>query len=75
MEPTSVAKVVELVASSPSSFDEAVRNAAEEAQRTIRGIRGLEVVGWNVKMKDGKIREYRVNVKVAFGVEPERPKT
>jgi flavin-binding protein dodecin len=72
LEVSNVAKVVELVASSPNSFDEAVRNAADEAQRTIRGIHGLEVVGWNVKMNNGKIREYRVNVKVAFGVEPER---
>lgn len=64
-----LAKVVELVAGSPTSFDDAVRRAVEEASRTIRGIRGLEVVGFNVKVNDGKLKEYRVNVKVAFGVE------
>ncbi len=64
-----VAKVVELVASSPISFDDAVRNAATEAGKTIRGIRGLEVIGFNVKVNNGKLKEYRVNVKVAFGVE------
>ena len=65
----SVAKVVELVASSPTSFDDAVRRAVKEAGKTIRGISGLEVVGFNVKVNDGKLKEYRVNVKVAFGVE------
>lgn len=64
-----VAKVVELVASSPTSFDDAVRQAVREASKTIRGIRGMEVVGFNVKVNDGKLKEYRVNVKVAFGVE------
>lgn len=57
------------MANSPTSFDDAVRRAVEEAGKTIRGIRGLEVVGFNVKVNDGKLKEYRVNVKVAFGVE------
>lgn len=57
------------MAISPTSLDDAVRRAVEEAGKTIRGIRGLEVVGFNVQVNDGKLKEYRVNVKVAFGVE------
>jgi flavin-binding protein dodecin len=65
----SVLKVIELVGSSPHSWEEATKNAVDKAAETLRGITGANVVRQNVVVKDGKIVEYRVDVKVAFIVE------
>jgi flavin-binding protein dodecin len=65
----SVLKVIELVGTSPNSWEEATENAIEKAAETLRHITGADVVGQNVVVKDGDIVEYRVDVKVAFVVE------
>jgi flavin-binding protein dodecin len=65
----SVAKIIELVGSSDKSFEDAVKHAITAASKTVRGIRGADVKGMTVKIKDGKIIEYRANVKISFGVE------
>ncbi|MDQ5857848.1 MAG: dodecin family protein [Acidobacteriota bacterium] len=65
----SVAKIIELVASSDKSWDDAVRNAVAEAGKTVRGIRGVDVQDWTARVKDGRIVEYKANVKIAFGIE------
>jgi flavin-binding protein dodecin len=65
----SVLKVIELVGTSPSSWEEATKNAVDKAAETLRGITGANVLRQNVVVKDGKITEYRVDVKVAFIVE------
>ena len=69
IHPYPVAKVIEVVASSPKSFDDAVMVAIREASKTLRGLSGLEVQSFNVKMNGDKPVEYRVNCKVAFEVE------
>ena len=69
----SVAKIIELVGSSDVGWDEAVRAAVAEAARTVRGIRGVDVQDWTARVKDGRIVEYKANVKIAFGVEEEHP--
>jgi hypothetical protein len=65
----SVLKVIELVGTSPNSWEEATANAIDKAAETLRGIAGADVVGQNVVVKGGKVVEYRVDVKVAFIVE------
>ena len=65
----SVLKVIELVGTSPNSWEEATANAISKAAESLRGIAGADVVGQNVVVKDGKVVEYRVDVKVAFLVE------
>lgn len=65
----SVAKVVELIGSSKVSFDDAVKNALDEATKTIREIREVWVQDFSVLVKDGKITDYRANVKLTFLVE------
>jgi hypothetical protein len=63
-----VLKVIELVGTSPSSWEEATANAVSKAAETVRGIVGADVVSQNVVVKDGAITEYRVDVKLAFVV-------
>ena len=66
-----VAKVVELIGSSPNSWEEATTNALEAASRTVRNITGIDVQHCTAKVKDNRIVEYRADVKIAFIVELE----
>jgi hypothetical protein len=61
-----VARVTEVIASSPEGFREAVEEGVERAARTLRGITGLEVVNKRVKVERGLITEYRVEMKIKF---------
>ncbi len=67
----SVAKVVELIGSSPESWEEAAANAVEAAAQTLRNIKGIDVKRWTAKVEGNKIVEYRAVVKIAFIVERE----
>jgi flavin-binding protein dodecin len=66
-----VAKIIELVGSSEKGWSEAAQEALDEAKKTIDGITGLEVndITARVDPSSGKIKEYKVAVKIAFGVE------
>lgn len=64
-----VVKVVELVGSSEKGWQEAVDSAIERASKTIRNIRGVDIIGWTGKVEGSKIVEYRANVKISFIVE------
>lgn len=66
---TSVAKVVELTASSPKSFDDAIKSAVARASKTLKNVTGAWVQGMKVEVDDGKITQYRVNLKVTFILE------
>lgn len=68
----SVAKVVELIGSSKLSFDDAVKNAVDEAAKTVRGITGVWVKSYKALVKNDKITEYRAIVKLTFLVEKDR---
>ena len=65
-------KVIELIGTSTKNWEDAANNAIKEAQETIKGITGLEVVAQTAKVEDGEIVEYRTNVKVAFLVQDNR---
>ena len=65
-------KIIELIGTSPKNWEEAANNAVKEAQETVKGITGVEVVAQTAKVKDGEIVEYRTNVKLAFLVEDKR---
>ncbi|MBI3097075.1 MAG: dodecin domain-containing protein [Planctomycetes bacterium] len=64
-----VARVTELVASSPKGFSEAVAEGMKRAGKTLRGITGVEVGRMNAKIENGKIVEYRVHLSVTFVLE------
>jgi dodecin len=65
----SVAKIIEVVASSKTGWEDAVRAGVEEAARTLRGIRGVDIQDWTARVENDKIVEYKANLKIAFGVE------
>jgi flavin-binding protein dodecin len=72
LEEMTVAKIVELIGSSPNSWEEAAANALAEAAKTIRNIRSIYVKRCNAKVKDNKIVEYRAVVKIAFTVQRDK---
>jgi flavin-binding protein dodecin len=71
MRELTVVKIVELIGSSPDGWKEATENALKEATKTIRNIKSLHVKRCTAKVKNNKIVEYRVVVRIAFIVERE----
>jgi flavin-binding protein dodecin len=66
-----ISKVNELIGSSTTSFEEAARGVLLRANRTLRGITGIEVLEKRVKIVDGGIAEYRVRLRLVFDMAPE----
>lgn len=66
-----VAKVLELIGSSPSGWEDAVANAVKEAAKSIHDIKGVYLKECTAKVDGDKIVEYRAVVKVSFVVERE----
>ena len=64
-----VARVTEIIAGSPKSFDDAITIGFRRATKTLRGITGLKVKDMRVKVEDGKMVEYRVTLDVLFILE------
>jgi dodecin len=66
----SVAKVTEIIASSPKSFEDAVTSGIKRASKTLKQVRGAWVRDHEVVVDGaGKITEYRVKMKVTFVLE------
>jgi flavin-binding protein dodecin len=63
---TSVAKVIELSAESSESFEDAVAHGIAKASETVHEIRSAWVEGQQVKVQDGKVVAYRVDLKLTF---------
>ena len=65
-----VARVTEIIGSSETSWDDAVQNAMNRANQTLRGLTGLEVTKMNASIgEDGKIAEYRAHIRITFILE------
>ncbi len=63
----SIAKVTEIIATSPKSFDDAVRKGIKRATKTLKNVRGAWVSDHSVRVnKKGEIDEYKVRMKVTF---------
>ena len=62
----SVAKVTEIISSSPKSFDDAVAKGIKRANKTLSNVRGAWVAEQQVKVDGGEIKEYRVTMRVTF---------
>ncbi|MEL6609059.1 MAG: dodecin family protein [Pseudomonadota bacterium] len=62
----SVARVTEIISSSKKSFDDAIEEGVERACKTLKNVEAAWVQDQKVVIRDGKIAEYRVNLKVTF---------
>jgi len=67
-----VINTIELEGVSDTSWGEAAREALREASKTIRNINRLDVLGTGTTVKEGKILEYRTQVRLYFTIEQER---
>ena len=65
----SVYKFIELVGTSPESWEKAAAAAVEMAARTLRDLRIAEVVELDMQLENGQIRAYRAKVRLSFKVE------
>jgi len=59
-------KVIELVGSSPNSWEEAARNAIETARKSLKDLRIAQAVEFDMKVEDDKVIAYRTKVKISF---------
>lgn len=64
-----IVKVIEVIASSEKSFDDAIQNAVKEVSKTIKNIDSVYVKDFKVHVKDEKVTSYGVICKVSFRVE------
>ena len=61
-----IARVTEIIASSNKSFEDAVEKGIDRASKTLKNVEGAWVKEQKVIVKNGKITEYRVDLKVTF---------
>jgi dodecin len=64
-----VARVTEISATSPQSFEDAIRQGLERATSSLRGVTGAWIKDQRVKLDNGRIAEYQVNMEVTFVLE------
>lgn len=64
----SVLKVIEILANSNESWEDATAKAVVHASKSVNNIRSVYVNEQSATVKDGKIDDYRVNVKITFEV-------
>lgn len=62
----SIGKVIEISATSPKDFEDAIQQGLTRAAETLDDIRGAWIKEFEVRVENGKISEYRVNMKVTF---------
>lgn len=67
-----IVKVIEVIASSDNSFDDAVREAVKETAKTVRNIDSVWVKSMKVQVKDGELKSYGVVCKVSFRIENDK---
>ena len=59
-------KIIELVGSSPDSWEDAASNAVATAAKSLKDLRIAEISELDMKLEDGKVSEYRARVKLSF---------
>jgi len=66
---STIVKVVEVIAQSEKSFDDAAQNAVKEVAKTVKNIKSVWIDNFTGSVSGDRITEYRVNAKVSFLVE------
>lgn len=66
----SVAKIIEIISTSKTSFDDAIKQGVARASESVTGVAAAWIKDQSVEMSGGKITEYRVTLKVTFVLQP-----
>jgi flavin-binding protein dodecin len=66
----SIVKVIEVLAQSDKSWEDAAQEALREASKTVRNIRSMYIKEFQACIEDNKITNYRVDAKISFLIEP-----
>jgi len=69
MTESRVARVTEIIAGSPKSFDEAIKIGFARATKTLRGVTGIRIMEFRIHVENSKVIEYRVRMEVIFVLE------
>ena len=64
-------KVLEVLAQSDKSWEDAAQNAVDQAAKSVRGIKSIYIKEIEASVEDGKINQYRINAKISFELEGE----
>lgn len=63
-----VLKVIEILANSDKGWEDAAKQAVEQASKSVKNIKSVYINEQSATVEDGKIKNYRVNVKITFEV-------
>jgi len=64
-----VLKVIEILSNSSESWEDATKKGVEKASKSLKGVRSVYVQDQSATVKDGKVHEFRVNLKITFELE------
>jgi dodecin len=64
-----VLKVIEVLSSSKTSWEDATQKAVEKAAKSVKHIRSVYIQDQSAAVEDGKVTEFRVNLKLTFELE------
>jgi dodecin len=64
-----VARVTEIIAASPKSFEDAISQGFKRATKTLRGITGIKIIEQRIAVENNKMLEYRIRMEVIFVLE------
>jgi dodecin len=64
-----ILKVIEVLASSEKSWEDAAQNAVKEASKSVRGIKSINISNMSAQVDGKKIIEYRINAKLSFEIQ------
>lgn len=65
----SIAKVTEISSTSPESFEDAIEKGIARANKTLRNVRSVWIKEQHVRVDQGRVTEYQVNMMVTFILE------
>ncbi|HWQ86820.1 dodecin family protein [Brevundimonas sp.] len=65
-------KVIEVLAESETSWEDAAHRAVAEASSTVRQVRSIYIENMQATVENGRIARYRINAKITFALESER---
>ncbi len=64
----SIVKIIEVIATSDKSFDDATRNALKEASKTVKNIKSIYIKEMTAKVENNEIVSFGVNAKISFKI-------